>query len=747
MAIEKTTTFKKPIGKTGTSISGGVYDADHISSLTGYQASDEYNKMRRSDPKIRGILTAIFNPIKRAGWEIEAVSDDKKDLEAAALMRQIIFKDIGFQTKLHEILMFIVHGFSVFEMIHENKIDNAEFGPYTGLKSLSYRKPETLIKWEHDEATGELKFIEQQSYGDVSVSAELPAENLVIFFNEKEGDDNGFSLLRPLYGPYKRKLLCEELKIIGIERAAIPTPTAKVPANVKSTDTEYANMQTILENFTSNENAYLMYPEGWELELNQNTFNPEAVQSSIKSENEEMAHAVVATFLELGVGKTGGAYALGKDLSDFFLEGIEYFAHLVAEPINNQIIPNLMFHNYGDTISVYPELTFSGISDKAGKELMQVVTGYTTSGVVTIDERLEDYVRKVNNLPKKAEGEMLDNQESVDASGAPSPKDENEKPDGEPREQGVTPETDDELDDNVELSENEKFAEPKTPTALINKGSDRVHDLMKEKLQFTADKMTADIIRNYRQLSDESKIKALDNVKPGGQAQFRRSLKGVLGSITAQAIEQAKKEVPGKSDVKLKDREENIKFLTEAEIKKLNKELRTLPKHVRELLIRQASTVSEKQIEDLSKRVSFQFMSSNETTKDVNRIKQDIEDAASEYIDSSAVKTAATNIVSTMTNSGRNAFLFDDEVMEDVASYTFTNPDPKSPICQKLTGRVFATNDAQFFEFAPPLHHNCKSYIRANLKTSKNLPEVSGLPTITETERKSITFSEGCSCS
>lgn len=38
--------------------------------------------------------------------------------------------------------------------------------------------------------------------------------------------------------------------------------------------------------------------------------------------------------------------------------------------------------------------------------------------------------------------------------------------------------------------------------------------------------------------------------------------------------------------------------------------------------------------------------------------------------------------------------------------------------------------------------HNCKSYIRANLKTSKNKPKVTGLPSLTDKDRESITFKD-----
>jgi len=38
--------------------------------------------------------------------------------------------------------------------------------------------------------------------------------------------------------------------------------------------------------------------------------------------------------------------------------------------------------------------------------------------------------------------------------------------------------------------------------------------------------------------------------------------------------------------------------------------------------------------------------------------------------------------------------------------------------------------------------HNCKSYLRANLKTSKNLPNITGLPDLTDADKASITLKE-----
>ena len=115
-----------------------------------------------------------------------------------------------------------------------------------------------------------------------------------------------------------------------------------------------------------------------------------------------------------------------------------------------------------------------------------------------------------------------------------------------------------------------------------------------------------------------------------------------------------------------------------------------------------------------------------------------MEQAATEAVESANIQTAGNNAAAFATNEARNAFFFDDEVLETINSFTFVNVDPQAQICKELAGRTFAKNDAEFMRFNPPLHHNCKSYLKANL-TEK---EIQGLPTITEGARKSITLGE-----
>lgn len=794
---------KRPLGASGTDVVGKIHGADeHIEILTGSQAAQFYDRMRRSDTQVKKVLSAICNPIKSAEWAIEPASTETKDIEAAALIDQILFKDILWPKFLNEALTKVIHGYSLFEVVHENK-QNKEIGMYTGLAQLGYRKQTTITEWCHNVDTGRLEKVKQEAFGDIRVNTFIDAENLLIFYSDQEGDNIGFPLGRILYGPYKRKLLATELQYIGIERFAIPTPLLEVPAKIKQSDDEYIKAQDILKNFTSAEDSFIMYPSGWKLDLHNNVFDPSKIQIVIQAENENMSGAILASFLELGIGGNGGAFALSNDLSDFFLAGLEHYANGVNGPINVQLIPNLMALNFGEDNRANPKLKYSGISDKAGKELMEIVTGYSSAGVIAADEPLEDHVRKVHHLPPKAEGEMLTNQESEDNNG--STKDDEKGPGSVGNNN-----SDDDIsgsvnNDDVSLKLAEKVGhrhkfegsftgpaiqrggkhfhqlldstgevsgrtktevagvghlhfvegdkktgkpietvlanEPKdNPKTLIVLNEPKVANIIRDNLDSISNKYIADIMNRYKQLPPKRKLNATKGINVGGIGKFRKELKSIFTVIANESLKQAKIEVPSKSNVKLSDKFEhdgNFKF----------NEFSKLPKRIQLLIANQANLISDKEAKSIADTVAFQFNSSESSTEDIAVIRADLNSKAEEVIQSGTKDTVATTAVSTVTNEARNSFLLDPEVQEDIASYTFINFDPKSEICKTLAGVTFGIEDTDLVRHQPPLHQNCKSYIRANLKTNSNNPDITGLPPISEAADKSITLKESsCHC-
>lgn len=783
-----------PIGASGTDVVGRIHNSDdHIELLQGHEASCFYDKMRRSDTQVRKVIASVNYPIKSAEWSIEPASDDAKDIEVAALIDQILFKDIIWSKFLHEALTFFIHGYSAFEVVHKNR-ENKEIGQYTGLAQLGFRRQNTITEWHHDPITGELLKVKQEAEGDIKVTAEIPSEFLLLFFNEQEGDNIGFPIGRVLYGPYKRKLLATELQYIGTERFAIPTPILKVPKKVNKDDAEYIAAVDVLKNFTSAEDSYITFPEGWDLTLHSNSFDPDKLNTLIKAEDEKMVGAILATFLELGIGGNSGAFALGNDLSDFFLNGLESIANTIKDTINVKLIPQLIRLNYGEELSVLPKLTYSGLSDKAGKEIMEIITGYTASGVIQSDEQLEDHVRKIHKLPKKVEGTMIENQEASNESSAQSPRDSDtddisndtdnnndnrllklaevvghthkgtgpaikrgqkhyhEMIDGlgnvtgrtkvEVYGEGHVHEIDGKNVTSKPILSKEKKENKDNPKSLIESIEPEVAEIIRRNLKNISDKYINDVMKNYKKLGDKQKLSAIKNVKIGGVNAFKKELRAAFTGAARKSLDMVRLEVPEKKDVKLSyDMDRIRKKFDNADSFKFT-DFSELPRWVQILIANQAGLISDKEAGDIANAVAFQFNSSAASTNDLKVLEQDLKEAADNRINSGAKESVSATAVSTIVNESRNEFLLSDDVVDAVASYTFVNSDPKSDICKKLAGTSYSTDDRDIVRYQPPLHQNCKSYLRANLKTSSNLPDVTGLPAISETDKASITLKE-----
>lgn len=722
LAAKSSTDFKEkennakanytPTGKSGTLVSSEVIDNDYLRELTGVEGQETFAKMLLSDAQIRKLVHAVQNPIKSAKWTVEPASEETKDIEIAALMEQILFRDLpdGWAGKLDEILTFPWHGHAVFEVVHKNR-ESKEFGMYTGLSNLAFRDQRTLDKWKFS-SDGILETIHQKQAGDIPVDADMSVDNLIIFYNEKKGNDNGYAFCRMFYGNYKRKLLYKQLQAIGIEKGAIGVPIVGLPQNIDYESDEYAVAIEQLELYTQAENAYMVRPFGYEIELDQsNNFDPSKVQVAIKAENEEISGSLVAMWLEMGIGGNSAVGSSTGISADFFRDGIEYLADKIADTINIKLIPNLVMLNFGE-VDKLPELKHNGIADEAGKELMEVVTGYTNAGVISADEPLEDHIRKQHNLPKKAEGEIIDNKATQN--------DKDPTPNGD--DDSNVSGNDDDADETKDLSE-----KVKTPRGLIQKQASVISDDIRKTLSKSSAKYINDVMAKYKKLGKNKKQNATNDVVMSGKAELRKALRRDFTETSQLSITQAKGELNLGKEVRLSSSDAALVRLTEkygdySEIK-LN-DFSTLPTHIQVLIAKQADLISTDSVTELKKKIDFAFSGVELNTVDENVIRQTMEDSADKFTESAQVNLKGANSASLMTNESRNALFFSPEVIDEVASFTFINNTPKSAICKELAGITIKANDAESLYYAPPLHHNCKSYLRANLKTSKGVDQL-----------------------
>jgi len=664
------------IGSSGIQSYGGYPSEEYLIKIKGTLGADIYDQMRRSDPNIVMVLSLVSNLIKGASWSFEKADNDEESERQAELINHIFFNclDQPWTQKLGEILTYLIYGHAAFEVTHKPIIGHPDFGNFIAIKSLSWRSPKTIDRFNLDPQTGNLLSITQLAYGDLLRNVTIPAEYLVLFTHMREGSMyEGISALRPVYGSWLRKNTYLKLMAIGMEKYAVPTPILDVPEGKENSE-QFEQAIEVLKMYTTHQSAYLTKPAEWKLDFSETTFEPQKLKEAIDFENSEMVRAFLANFMLLGSGGGGGSYALSNDLSDFFLGGIEYIANYICEELNRCLIPSMVDLNFGPQ-KKYPKLKATGIRDRAGKELAEVIQLLVNARALTPDSDLEKELRRRYKLPEKQEVDEL----PLDPAAT--------QPDPAAASAAVTPPTPAQL---AEL----KLAD--TPRTIIVDKKPELKDLMQKHMKAIGTALKDQIMAGYNNLPESQRFNAIKNLTPTGVATYKAELLNALAEISFISMNGAREEV-GLKHIKLSEFDE-------------------LPPTVKKRIKALAELLSGSQSDDLVKHLSFVYLSNVDSIQGAAAMNKLLDEAVTILTLGPTTTVGSGNITAQVVNETRAAIFLDPEVDSEIESYTFKNPDPITPICQSLVGVVFAKNDPDLNQYRPPLHHNCKSYLSVNLK-------------------------------
>jgi len=683
------------VGTSGTDKQGGYYEEEYLVKIRSDDGSDIYDQMRRSDAQVRMLLSVLKNPLLSANWQVEASDITPEAMQQKELIEHILFEDISWCGKrktwrefLVECLSMFDFGFSMFEVIHKVVMDDPKFGNYIGLKDLGFRSQKTIEQWNTDKA-GRLISVEQDAYGDLEHIGPIPGSDLMTFTINKEGDNyEGISLLRPVYGNWYRKNLYYKMLAIGIERSANSVPVIKYPDEIGTADTKINEAAAVAKAYTSHQLQYIALPKSFEFESWKLDFNPEQVIKAIEHEDTSMAKAFMANFMEMGLSGTG-SYALGTDMSDLFLGSITHYADLITEKFNTSLIPQLIDAKYGKQ-EKYPKLKVSGINDKMGKEFAEIISMLTLNGLVVNDARLKEFLHQQYGLPEIMEDEEAKEELKTEEAASPT------------------------------LAPSSDMKDPETQDYLFQVGQDK--------------KETAKLIgENSKQL--KFLMAEQDMQKTPGNLSLSRP------SILA-------KDIPGKEAYRAA-LTEFLKGLNKDAFKQVFDELgiepkkKTPPSVTKQREKGEVELLAAAQEADLQKNMKFEYNTKVDSATSVDQMTNDLKKSASNYLTGAALVAGATNVVSSTVNNARNDTY--QAALEEIESFEFVNPDPKAAICQELAGRVFTKEEYLTTANLPPLHHNCKSFIRAQTKAAKGNKPVTEIGlnfTGTETQVEQIVNSK-----
>ncbi len=270
----------------------------------------------------------------------------------------------------------------------------------------------------------------------------------------------------------------------------------------------------------------------------------------------------------------------------------------------------------------------------------------------------------------------------------------------------------------------------------IREARDILADAMRDNLITIADTYITKIMKAYKNANDSQKPYAAKGIEASGFASYKEQVLELLAVAADFSLEEAKKEVPTKKKVAMSDWNEEAVKLGEFD---------KLPKSIKKRLNSQVDLLMQTQKSDLEKVVLYQFSSSVNSTDSASLLEHDLIEKVEDFIDGPSITGGASVVAGRVINETRNAYFFEDEVLEEIDAFQFVNDVPETPICEYLNGKLFLANDPNYGRYLPPLHYNCDSYIIPILSGNLGNRDIDGLDVPSDLE-KYVQFGCGKNC-
>lgn len=252
------------------------------------------------------------------------------------------------------------------------------------------------------------------------------------------------------------------------------------------------------------------------------------------------------------------------------------------------------------------------------------------------------------------------------------------------------------------------MAKKLSPRSLIIEAASLLEKAMLLELASIGEAMISKIIGRARGLPKGRWLDVIKDIPWKGEADYQRKITDSIAEVALDAFEGAQAELP---DKRFKFQEELESFQL-AKPKDIPTALEKLPPSIRKFIKAQAALLVGTQLKDLEQKLAYQWTDSFDTTDSLDLIEDDLRKAAVAYLEGTAIRAGSSLLSSKVVNESRNGFFFEKDVLEEIEAFEFVNEDPVTEICNDLEGTVFAKDDPEMFRYTPPLHWNCKSWIR-----------------------------------
>ena len=703
----------KEMGGSGTSIfSGMISDEEYNSVLSGKEGLRIYDQMRRSDATVGAALMSIKLPIRGAKWFIQPATNEPKDQEIADFVWACLMErmDITWDDFLRQALLMLDYGHMVFEKVFQ--IVEHEGKEYIGWKKFAPRLPKSIYKWQIGDANAGKEGITQILPDGRQV--EIPMEKLIIFINQKEGDNwEGISVLRQAYKHWYFKDNFYKIDAMSFERQGLGIPIMKLPAGYDDGDKMMA--QTLLKNIRANEQQYLAIPAGWEFEMaDMKGSSVRDPKNSILHHDRQITKSVLAQFLELGSTGGSGSRALSQDHSALFYESLKAVARQISDVINKYAIKQLVDMNFD--VEYYPELQFSSIGRVDFEELSTTLSDLVSAKVIIPDGGLEDFIREKFELPEVPEEKKEEREEMRKA---------------QPVVENIPDEKKEKKPGKGEKEKMEKEEEPQKASELKKKGKMQLHGaepvfvgwrpltFAEKKINF---KLIQDRLTEFEQNYVKDTLKILEEASPILLADFKKAMK--TKDMTAVRNLAMEYKGPYRKEI-LRHLGLIYEFGKRGASKEMGMPAPKTPEAELKRLIMQADTIADVHESEVLRGMKLTALKHLQQGKTIDEAMNNVAIELGKLSNTLTYNTSVLT-VGELYNQGRYQTIYENKKMvyalqrSEVLDFRICN------FCLSMDGRVISLNDPM--AKAGAYHSNCRGIWVEIMKDEAELPEVKGVP-------------------
>ena len=596
-------------------------------------------------------------------------------------MNEWIFKKNDFGELLHQILGMLPIGFSCFERFYQK----AEIDGNSYMMPVLEERVQTSIR-KIDYLNSK---VEQQTTQSNLVY--IPFEDLVFFTFRKEANDKrGVSLLRQAYSDYLDKKELKRTGKKGITRSILGLPVGTVPTGTNPKSKSYESfMDQVIElgerNYQGTSDSAVM-EEGYKIELLTAPFNLDQFKNYINLHDSSMLISVLTQFLLLGQNGNGGAFALGRDQSDTFLDGLQFIIDLIEEIYSRDVIQPAIRLNFADVDPFRFRLNGANLNKKASSEFATTLKSLVDSNGITFDPQDEVFLRKMYELPqvdleerkKRQEEEQEKFQQQQDKIAESKPEEGKKEGAEEVKEEK----------EKLKLSEKTNFQNPKQRKAFQESEVKKLSKFSRASLGLIGDEFSRSIRKQLNKGTVQGQ--GLKDLQINNIGAYKKRLSQKLAGLSMDSWKGALRSSKGK--IKL------------SEIKASDLPSKVLTAFV----INQSDTIADKQINDI--RELGILTANTESAKGLsnNNTMAIVDQKISDYIDNNRIDFGSHLATVQSMNFGEMEYY--KSISDDLWGFRFANDEPVTAICKSLVGKTYQEGSSAMDIVQPPLHGRCDSF-------------------------------------